>query len=115
MVTPQKMKDAFLRLKQVHPGLVIYTHHLLGFPSETEEEFQETLQFIVDCNIDGGWVFPYSCRSGTKAEHITPQVSQDEILRRLRYARKFLKKNGYSILATSKMHYMMFERPIRIN
>jgi len=111
----EKMKDAFLRLKKAHPGLVIYTHHLLGFPSETEEEFKQTLNFIKESKIDGGWVFPFSCRSDTKAESIEPKISQNEIFKRLRYAKKFLKNNDYKILATSKMHYMMFERFNRVD
>jgi len=95
--------------------LVIYTHHLLGFPSETEEEFKQTLNFIKESKIDGGWVFPFSCRSDTKAESIEPKISQNEIFKRLRYAKKFLKNNDYKILATSKMHYMMFERFNRVD
>ena len=47
---------------------------MTGFPLETEEEFQETLDFARTIGFEKIHVFPYSPREGTRAAELTPQV-----------------------------------------
>jgi threonylcarbamoyladenosine tRNA methylthiotransferase MtaB len=58
------------------PGVAITTDIITGFPGETEEEFDDGLQFIDACNFDGMHVFPYSRRPGTAAAQLDDHVSE---------------------------------------
>ncbi|MCD6512399.1 MAG: radical SAM protein [Thermoplasmata archaeon] len=92
-----KMKEAYKRIKEAYPPLIIETESICGFPSETWDEFMDTLNFITEVGFDWGVIFPFSEKRGTEAEKIEPKVPQDEIMRRMKYAKKFLRKNGYDV------------------
>ena len=52
---------------------------MVGFPGETEKEFQESLFFVKEMNFAGGHIFRYSARPGTAAEkfdHLVPEVKK---------------------------------------
>lgn len=93
----KKMKDAFLRLKKAFPDLILETQIIFGFPTETFEEYKESLKFAVECNFYSGYLYKFSCRKGTKAEEMEPKVSQEEMDKRIKYAKKFFKEKGYKI------------------
>ena len=105
----EKMKDAFLRIKKVDPNLKLFTHIIVGFPTETEEEFKKSLDFVSEVDFDAGFIFPFSCKSGTKAEEIEPKVSEKEISKRIRYSKKFLRKRKYNIFRLKK-HFYIFDK-----
>ncbi|MBW0761660.1 MULTISPECIES: tRNA (N(6)-L-threonylcarbamoyladenosine(37)-C(2))-methylthiotransferase MtaB [Mammaliicoccus] len=68
------------RLQKLHkalPGLAVTSDVIVGFPGETEEEFQETYDFIVKHQFSELHVFPYSMRTGTPAARMTDQVDED--------------------------------------
>lgn len=56
------------------PDIAITTDVIVGFPGETEEEFQETYSFIKKVGYSSLHVFPYSKRSGTKAARMANQI-----------------------------------------
>lgn len=90
-----EMYKVFQRLKKSSPSLVFLTNFILGFPTETDEDFKETLSYIKKIDFDSGLIFPFSSKKGILAEKIEPKVPQDEIFRRLDYSMKFLKDIGY--------------------
>lgn len=65
------------RLKEVLPGLAVTSDVIVGFPGETEEEFQETFDFIAKHKFSELHVFPYSKRTGTPAARMEDQVDED--------------------------------------
>src|SRR5699024_7372820 len=68
------------RLQKLHkalPGLAVTSDVIVGFPGETEEEFQETYDFIVKHQFSELHVFPYSMRTGTPAARMTDQVDEE--------------------------------------
>ncbi|QJF25259.1 tRNA (N(6)-L-threonylcarbamoyladenosine(37)-C(2))-methylthiotransferase MtaB [Mammaliicoccus vitulinus] len=68
------------RLQKLHkalPGLAVTSDVIVGFPGETEEEFQETYDFIVKHQFSELHVFPYSMRTGTPAARMTDQIDED--------------------------------------
>ncbi|MDJ1154593.1 tRNA (N(6)-L-threonylcarbamoyladenosine(37)-C(2))-methylthiotransferase MtaB [Macrococcus caseolyticus] len=67
------------RLKKLHaimPGLAVTSDVIVGFPGETEEEFQETYDFILQHGFSELHVFPYSMRTGTPAARMTDQIDE---------------------------------------
>ena len=60
------------------PNLVLTTDVIVGFPGETEEEFQETLAFLQRCAFAQMHIFPYSRRQGTQAASMPGQLSNAE-------------------------------------
>lgn len=68
------------RLQKLHkalPGLAVTSDVIVGFPAETEEEFQETYDFIVKHQFSELHVFPYSMRTGTPAARMTDQIDEE--------------------------------------
>lgn len=68
------------RLQKLHkalPGLAVTSDVIVGFPGETEEEFQETYDFIVKHQFSELHVFPYSMRTGTPAARMTNQIDEE--------------------------------------
>lgn len=66
------------KLRKVRDDIVITTDLIVGFPSETEEDFQQTLKRVKEIEFDSSFSFKYSDRPGTKAEKMEPKVP-DEI------------------------------------
>ncbi|KGA98448.1 30S ribosomal protein S12 methylthiotransferase [Alkalihalobacillus alcalophilus ATCC 27647 = CGMCC 1.3604] len=65
------------KLKGVLPGLAVTSDVIVGFPGETEEEFQETYDFIAKHKFSELHVFPYSKRTGTPAARMDDQVDEE--------------------------------------
>ena len=63
------------KIRQVRPNISITTDVIVGFPGESEEEFQETYDFIKKVNFSELHVFPFSPREGTPAYSMPNQVS----------------------------------------
>ena len=61
-------------LHQVYDRPAVTTDLIVGFPGETEEEFQQTLDFIQKCAFSAMHIFPYSKRPGTPAAKLPGQV-----------------------------------------
>ena len=70
-------KEKVMKLKQALPGLAITSDVIVGFPGETDEEFQETYDFIKEIGFSELHVFPYSRRTGTPAARMDGQVDDE--------------------------------------
>ena len=62
-------------LYRYFPGCAVTTDMIVAFPGETEEEFEESLQFIQKCRFADMHIFPYSRRPGTPADKMPGQHS----------------------------------------
>ena len=65
------------KITKILPNIAITTDVIVGFPGETEEEFQETYDFIKKVNFAELHVFPFSAREGTKAYSMPDQVKPE--------------------------------------
>lgn len=77
-------REGMANLRAVFPMAAFTTDILTGFPGETEEEFQQTRDFIIEAQFAKIHVFPYSQREGTKAAVMPGQLSTAEKERRAR-------------------------------
>jgi tRNA A37 methylthiotransferase MiaB len=92
----EEMKNAFQRLKKSYPNVLLITDYIIGFPTETVEDYEQTLNFIND-NYFTGFIIPFSCKKGSKAEKIKPNISSQEVSRRVKFAKNYLRKKGYNV------------------
>ncbi|NMA87225.1 MAG: tRNA (N6-isopentenyl adenosine(37)-C2)-methylthiotransferase MiaB, partial [Tissierellia bacterium] len=65
------------KLKNAVPGIAITTDIIVGFPGETEEDFEETLDLVKKVGYDSAFTFLYSIREGTYAANMDNQVPDD--------------------------------------
>lgn len=65
------------KLKAALPEIAISTDIIVGFPGETEEDFQDTLDLIAKVEFDSAFTFLYSVRKGTPAEKYTNQIPEE--------------------------------------
>jgi threonylcarbamoyladenosine tRNA methylthiotransferase MtaB len=84
--------DRVARLREQLPKLVLSADVLVGFPTETEAHFAETLEAIESLQIAYPHVFPYSNREGAPAARIPKQIAPDEKKRRARLVRELGKR-----------------------
>ena len=75
--TVESYKDLVRKIRAAVPDASITTDLIVGFPGETEEDFQELLQFLEDIRYDQAYTFIYSKRSGTPAAEMKNQVNDD--------------------------------------
>jgi len=68
---------------------------IIGFPSETEHEFLDTLHLFDAVHFNYGVIFPFSCHEGTKASTIEPKISKRVVDQRMKVMLRFLKKKNY--------------------
>jgi tRNA-2-methylthio-N6-dimethylallyladenosine synthase len=66
------------RLRETIPGLALTTDIIVGFPTETDAEYQETLEVMREVEFDAAFMFAYSERKGTPAAKLYPDDVSDE-------------------------------------
>lgn len=67
------------KIRTAVPDIAITTDIIVGFPGETEEDFQETLDVVRKAKYDSAFTFIYSKRSGTPAAKMPDQVSEEVV------------------------------------
>ena len=77
------IKDAVQRLRDSVPGIVLRTTAMVGFPGESEEDFEELCQFVKDAKFDRFGAFTFSPEEGTAAAEMDGQI--DEQVKQDRY------------------------------
>ena len=73
---PDKIRSILHRLKQEVPGLTMRTSFIVGYPGETEEEFQALYDFVKEMQFQRVGVFRYSQEEGTPSATLPDQVSE---------------------------------------
>ncbi len=76
--------DSLRRLKEACPEITVRSTVIVGFPGETEEQFDELLGFLKEAKLDRLGVFEYSREEGTPAADMKPQVSKAKKAERCR-------------------------------
>lgn len=75
--------ERILLLRETMPGLTLSTDIIVGFPGETEAQFEETLSLVAEIGFVGVFAFKYSPRPFTPALHLGDDVPEEEKARRL--------------------------------
>jgi len=78
-----EFKSIVRKLRAVRPDLSLASDFIVGFPGETEADFEATLKLVEDIGFDGSFSFVYSARPGTPAASLTDNTTQEQKLERL--------------------------------
>ncbi len=98
--TQEEYLALFKKIKEKIPNCAITTDIIVGFPNETEADFQSTLDVVNTCQFDSAFTFIYSPREGTPAAKIEDHISVSEKEQRLQTLNNLV--NKYSLQANQK-------------
>jgi len=94
------------RIREWLPGVGISTDIIVGFPGETEMEFNETLSVMKEIKFDSAFNFKYSPRRGTKAleynDQIAEEVKQDRLARVIELQKKHTLERNLELVGTTQ-------------
>jgi tRNA-2-methylthio-N6-dimethylallyladenosine synthase len=74
--TAEKYVDLVRRVRDARDGIAITTDVIVGFPGETEEDFQQTCELVEEIQFDNAFVFRYSPRRDTPAAEMRDQINE---------------------------------------
>jgi tRNA-2-methylthio-N6-dimethylallyladenosine synthase len=92
--TRERYREIVQSLRAVRPDMYFSTDVIVGFPGETDEDFEQTRALFEECNYDMAYVFKYSIRSGTPAAELGDQIPDDVKEHRNQVLLKILQENS---------------------
>ncbi|HET7809798.1 MAG TPA: tRNA (N6-isopentenyl adenosine(37)-C2)-methylthiotransferase MiaB [Steroidobacteraceae bacterium] len=111
--TALEFKEKLRRLRAVRPSISVSTDIIVGFPGETERDFEATLKLVRDVNFDQSFSFIYSQRPGTPAAALPDDVPHELKQQRLARLQEQLNQQARAISETmvGSTQRVLVERP----
>jgi tRNA-2-methylthio-N6-dimethylallyladenosine synthase len=110
--TRERYLEVVASLRAAIPGITFSTDIIVGFPGETEEQFQETLSLVTDADFDDAYTFKYSVRGGTPAarlrDHVPDDVASDRLQRLIDAVRHGARRKNAA--RVGEVHEVLVER-----
>ena len=95
--TSLEFKDRIRKLRAVRPDICVSSDFIVGFPGETERDFEATLKLIRDVGFDQSYSFLYSRRPGTPAASLPDDVTAEEKQQRLERLQALIESQARAI------------------
>lgn len=95
--TALEFKSKIRKLRKVRPNISISSDFIIGFPGETDAEFEATLNLIHDVEFDNSYSFIYSPRPGTLAAQMPDDISMETKKQRLKILQDRINTNTHRI------------------
>jgi tRNA-2-methylthio-N6-dimethylallyladenosine synthase len=115
--TAIEFKDKVRKLRQVRPDISVSSDFIVGFPGESERDFNATLALVRDVDLDQSFSFLYSRRPGTPAaslpDEVDPTVKQERLTRL--QAQLEAQASAISERMVGTVQRVLVERPARKN
>ena len=96
--TRESYLELFNKIKEIVPGVAISTDIIVGFPGETEEDFEETMSLVEYCKYDNAFTFIFSERKGTPAcklkDNTTLKEKEERLYRLNEVVNKYFLENN---------------------
>lgn len=104
-------KDLTSYIFEVFENPAITTDIMVGFPGETQDEFNDSLKFIEDINFSRVHIFPYSVREGTRAAKMPNQITKQEKQIRVQKMKNIAQKSNQMFVKNqiNKIHEVLYE------
>jgi tRNA-2-methylthio-N6-dimethylallyladenosine synthase len=113
--TRERYLEVVAELRQAVPAITFSTDIIVGFPGETEDQFQETLSLVKDADFDDAYTFKYSVRDGTPAvrlnDHVPDEVASSRLNRLIEAVRSSVRRKN--VRRIGEVHEALVERPAR--
>ena len=115
--TALEYKSIIRRLRAVRPGISLSSDFIVGFPSETEDDFAQLMKLIEDVGYDASFSFIYSPRPGTPAANLPDRTPHEVKLARLQHLQAVVERNVRAISASrvGTVQRLLVEGPSRKN
>jgi tRNA-2-methylthio-N6-dimethylallyladenosine synthase len=115
--TALEYKQKIRKLREVRPDISISSDFIVGFPGETERDFEATMNLIADVGFDQSFSFIYSRRPGTPASNLPDDVTQEEKQQRLQILQSRVDANSMAISRKmiGTVQRVLVERPSKKN
>ncbi len=98
--TRERYREIVAALRAANPAMYFSTDVIVGFPGETEEDFEQTRALFAECDFDMAYIFKYSIRTGTPAATLPDQVPDEVKEHRNQVLLDLLQKNSLRRTAT---------------
>jgi tRNA-2-methylthio-N6-dimethylallyladenosine synthase len=98
--TAMEYKSTIRKLRAVRPGISLSSDFIVGFPGETEDDFDRMMKLIDDVGFDASFSFIFSPRPGTPAAALADDTPKDLKLRRLQHLQATIEANVRRISAS---------------
>ena len=115
--TVLEYKSIIRRLREVRPDILISSDFIVGFPGETEADFEALMKLIDDVGYDNSYSFIFSPRPGTPAANLADDTPYDVKLARLQRLQKVIADNTrrYSDAMLNSVQRILVEGPSKKN
>ncbi|MGH7508656.1 MAG: tRNA (N6-isopentenyl adenosine(37)-C2)-methylthiotransferase MiaB [Gemmatimonadales bacterium] len=113
--TRERYLEVMAELRRAVPGITFSTDVIVGFPGETDEQFEATLSLIADADFDDAYTFKYSVRDGTPAVRLKDHIADEHASARLQRLIEVVRANvrRKNIARIGETHEVLVERPAR--
>ncbi|HEX5806802.1 MAG TPA: tRNA (N6-isopentenyl adenosine(37)-C2)-methylthiotransferase MiaB [Macromonas sp.] len=98
--TAMEYKSTIRKLRAIRPDLSMSSDFIVGFPGETEEDFQKMMKLITDVGYDTSFSFIFSPRPGTPAANLHDDTPHEVKLKRLQHLQAVIEENVQRISAS---------------
>ena len=95
--TVLEYKSIIRRLRQARPDISVSSDFIIGFPGETDADFEATMKLIDDIGFDASFSFCYSARPGTPASDLPDDTPQDTKMKRLARLQKTNEAHAFTM------------------
>jgi tRNA-2-methylthio-N6-dimethylallyladenosine synthase len=95
--TVMEYRSIIRRLRLARPDISVSSDFIVGFPGETDEDFERTLQLVEQVGFDDSYSFVYSPRPGTPAAGLLDETTEEVKLERLRRLQAVIQRNATAI------------------
>jgi tRNA-2-methylthio-N6-dimethylallyladenosine synthase len=95
--TALEYKSVIRRLREVRPNISVSSDFIVGFPGETEADFEALIKLIEDVGYDHSFSFIFSARPGTPAANLSDDTPHRDKLRRLQHLQATVEQNAARI------------------
>jgi tRNA-2-methylthio-N6-dimethylallyladenosine synthase len=113
--TRERYLEMVAELRRAIPGITLSTDIIVGFPGETEYDFDQTLSLVAEADFDDAYTFIYSVREGTPAvrlrDHVSPDVASSRLARLLEVVRVNARRKNMA--RVGETHETLVERPAK--
>lgn len=113
--TALEYKSVVRKLRAVRPDISLSTDFIVGFPGETQADFEASLKLIEDCQFDCAYSFVYSARPGTPAADLPDDTPAEVKLKRLQTLQAVIEAKGdvYAASMLGQVEPVLIEGPAR--